>query len=489
LPLAPSPRRTDLLVGGAVVLLALVLRLPGLGTQPVSADEALHLQPLALGDAFTLDLWFNPPLFRLLCQLLAAVDRSVAFVRLLPLAAGAATVALLYGVARLRLGRKAAAFAALLLAVHPWHIRHSQTLRAYGLLLLLLLASLAFTWYERRSRPAAGTPWPCVGAHGLVAVLALLTHYLAFPLLLVEAALLLAARRWRAALAPSLAVPVVALLLAPSLLSGATRKLAVGSDALVSPIPMLFRLLPALTTPGGLSLLAFVLLAVVGASASRFRDAAVPCLAALLLPVLLACFLPVESRYALPALPPLLLLVAAGFQRLSEDLRPRLRMVAPAAAALALAGTAWLIPVAWNAGTDPGRAGELHPDLAHTKEDLRPLAEGLRAAAAATDEALLVVGRGPLVHRLAVLLADGRYPDGATLVEGGTEVRWQAPPYRLRYLPSPADGSSCPVIPSAAVDLLVEAPYPCAFPSHCRLEASAGRFQHYRCGGATEVDK
>jgi len=122
-----------------VTLLAAAVRLCGLGVQSLWLDEAFsHLfatLPLDMvWQAMIVDA-VHPPLYYLLMRLVVALVGGSEFALRFPSAlAGVLTVALLYRAGRAWSGGRAAGWAALLLALNPFHIWYSQEARMYALL-------------------------------------------------------------------------------------------------------------------------------------------------------------------------------------------------------------------------------------------------------------------------------------------------------------------------------------------------------------------
>jgi 4-amino-4-deoxy-L-arabinose transferase-like glycosyltransferase len=192
--------RTWWMALAALTLLAAALRLGGLGSQPLWEDEAqtywIATQPLA-GLVHSLSRDCSPPLYYLLVHLWARVGSSgEAWLRLPSAIFGIVTVPCLALVAR-RLGGNhwVGLGSALVLAISPLHIWHSQEARMYTLLALLSLASVWSLWEWRR-----GGNWV---PYAIITVLALYTHHFALYLLAAEVIWLFAAgppRRWPRAL-------------------------------------------------------------------------------------------------------------------------------------------------------------------------------------------------------------------------------------------------------------------------------------------------
>lgn len=140
----------------------------------------------------------HPPLYYLLLRAWLTCAGGSEFALRLPSAiAGVLTVALLVRAGRKWLGGRAARWAALLLALNPFHVWHSREARMYALLGLLALATLMAFARALRSRAAAA--WAALVASSAAAFL---SHYFALYLPLIEFAFLLVTfRRHRRALA------------------------------------------------------------------------------------------------------------------------------------------------------------------------------------------------------------------------------------------------------------------------------------------------
>jgi mannosyltransferase len=187
---------------GALTLLGLVLRLPGI-EQSFSFDEAYgvgNLLDRSLGDMLAIlpQSESSPPLHYVAAWGWGNVfGLSEAGVRSLSVLAGVATVPVAYLAGRELAGPRAGLIAAALVAVSPFLVFYSLEARAYAL--LTLLGALSFWLFARalrRQRGATLAPWAVVSA------LALATHYFAGFLILAEAVwLVLAARGSRPVLA------------------------------------------------------------------------------------------------------------------------------------------------------------------------------------------------------------------------------------------------------------------------------------------------
>ncbi len=505
----------------ALLLLALGLRLVGLNEHPVDADEAMHLHPRPAQEALTFDLMFNPPLFRVLTAAVAEVERTIPAARLLPAAAGTLSVLLLYLLGARLLGPQPGLLAAFLLAVHPWHIRHSQTIRCFALLTFLVvlfeLLGSSRTRLARGSsdlegsRDASGDvdaplPEPRRGfptrdvAEVVVLTLALLTHYLAFPFAAAHAVRTFLTGSRRRAVSAAVATAVVSLGLLPFLIGGTERKLG-GGAPYEAGLAFLWSLARASLTPGGLSMAAALLLLVLGArdrSARPLLFAPAVWIGATLSAGLA---IPIEVRYCLPALPFLLLLAANGAWRWwngtapwsvtagsasGGTLRPRwARLAGATATVLLVLGVMRPLPAYLAAPRDPGAALALHPDLSHVEVDLRPFLPVLSRSIDAASPIFVAV-LGPFHYRLAAEMSGGRYPDEAVLSENeegstltaGNLLLVSADPDSVQLRPSDdARGER-----HGECLLLREPVFPCAPAPGCvPLRVEEG-MELYRCG-------
>lgn len=229
---AASPR--ERLAFAAVLAVALALRLFEAWRTPLWFDEIFTLRaarlplPAMLG---MLGTDIHPPLPTLLLAGWRALGGEAApWLKLLPIATGVATVAVLYGFAADLFGRRAGLLAAALLAVHRTHVYVSQELRSYALLTLALTLAAwgAWRWAARRPRGAA----LYVGG----AALALHTHYLGGLVLAFLGAwgpwaVRGAPRRWRDWLGLQIAVAVLFAPLVPLF----ARQLGLSGDHWIPP--------------------------------------------------------------------------------------------------------------------------------------------------------------------------------------------------------------------------------------------------------------
>ncbi len=305
-PRSPAPQ---LLFATLITLLAAALRFTSLGHDSLWFDEELTRQTATAGFAAALAVRDHVPLLYWLTTVaLRLLPEHEVTLRLVSALAGVLAVPLLVALGRAVRLPGTGLWAALLLAVSPFHIRYSQEARHYALLLLFgLLATVLLLRALERDRRRY---WL---AYGIAAALALLTHYSAWLLLLAQGALIAGRLLGRprggrrgalARLAPAAAVVGLALLLlAPGAAEAirANTAAAAGTTAAASLGVWLralwlefgfFRPGPAL----GLGLLAAVGALVL----ARQRPAAAALLAvSAVVPVLLIQALGI-SRFALP---------------------------------------------------------------------------------------------------------------------------------------------------------------------------------------------
>lgn len=172
---------------GLAICLAFALRLFRLSHQELRGDEAFDalfsVQPVSeiVGQLQTTQPY--PPLFHVgLHYWLALAGQSEITQRLPALVSGVLLVPLVYQLASLTLGQATALIAALLAAVNPFYIWHAQDGRMYTVLAMLSAASVWLGLHLLKNR---ATIWTGL-AYWAVTVLALLTHYFAWWLLLAE---------------------------------------------------------------------------------------------------------------------------------------------------------------------------------------------------------------------------------------------------------------------------------------------------------------
>jgi mannosyltransferase len=182
LRLSRAPLVSLALVG--ILLLSLAARLYGIATESIWLDEATSLM-LARMSVPALVQWtasdIHPPLYYILLHYWILLGQSEAALRGLSALAGVLNVWVIYGLGRTLFDRRTGLYAALLLALAPYHIWYAQEARMYAWVTTfastsLLLALLAW----RRGC------WWVWGAYVLVTTAALYTHYYAVFGILIE---------------------------------------------------------------------------------------------------------------------------------------------------------------------------------------------------------------------------------------------------------------------------------------------------------------
>lgn len=127
-----------------ILIVGLGLRLINLG-QSFWLDEASQAL-MSSGSVYS--IWFeragdfHPPLFYILAHYWLIFGHSESWLRLLPVSFGIATIYVIYLLAEPRIK----VYAALLLAVNPFHVYYSQEFRSYSLLCLLASLSMLFAY-------------------------------------------------------------------------------------------------------------------------------------------------------------------------------------------------------------------------------------------------------------------------------------------------------------------------------------------------------
>ncbi|HEX6790978.1 MAG TPA: glycosyltransferase family 39 protein [Candidatus Krumholzibacteria bacterium] len=128
----------------AITLLAAIVRLVRIGAQSLWVDEMLTLEVATPKPGISLLQLLlhniHGPLHTFVVALMRLVSENDGWLRLPSAVAGTFSVPLLYAWVRPRFGARAAAWAALLLAVNPLHIHYSQELRNYAFTVFFVLA-------------------------------------------------------------------------------------------------------------------------------------------------------------------------------------------------------------------------------------------------------------------------------------------------------------------------------------------------------------
>jgi uncharacterized membrane protein len=125
-----------------VLFLGTVLRLIGIN-QSFWLDEAAQamMSSSSVASIWRLEGDFHPPLFHTLLHYWMKLSTTEAYMRLMPLIFGVATIYLLYLFGKRFFNEKIALMASFFLAISPYHVIYSQELRSYSLLVLFSLLS------------------------------------------------------------------------------------------------------------------------------------------------------------------------------------------------------------------------------------------------------------------------------------------------------------------------------------------------------------
>jgi 4-amino-4-deoxy-L-arabinose transferase-like glycosyltransferase len=335
--LARTRSRAFWIVAGLVVLGA-GLRFATLGVQSYHHDEVVTAsRVLRVGFGHAMDaVGFSesaPPLYYALAWIWTQVTGTGPWgLRSLSAVAGVATIPVAYLIGRELRGRRTGLLAAALVAVNPMLIWYSQEARSYAL--LTFFCALSLLYCVRAVRVDKERDRRNLVLWGVFSALALATHYFAVFPLAVEVLLLLR-RRGRATFAGLWIIALTAVLLAPLVVhqmsyghaewigrftlghrvweTAATFFIGETGDIIGGPERPALAYVPLL-----LALAAFALLVLRGSRGEK-RAAAVPLAVGALtigMPLLLAIASVskdfVIARNLLPALVPLLLVVAIG---------------------------------------------------------------------------------------------------------------------------------------------------------------------------------
>jgi mannosyltransferase len=207
--------RTDVYLLAFLLTAGAAARFTALGGQSFWVDETITARLVAVPlDDMLAKLPRSesaPPLYYVLAWGWAKVfGVGEAALRSFSALAGAATVPVVFAAGRQLVSRRAGLFAAALATVSPLLVWYSQEARAYAL--FVLLGGLSLLFFARALDDGSRRSlvwWACASG------LALLTHYFALFLVLVEAALLVRRHRSRAVYVAIGAVAAVGLALLP----------------------------------------------------------------------------------------------------------------------------------------------------------------------------------------------------------------------------------------------------------------------------------
>lgn len=171
-PTASSDRRRIALQIGALLALALVLRLFHLDHQNFWIDEVVSLRDALPSPGMIIGKWMNgqeyEPLFFLLLHPVAHLTESEFWARLPSVAVSVAEVGIVYQVGRTLRGRRTGLLAALLLAISPLHVWYAQEVRWYAW--LNLIVSVSFLAFIRAWTAGGLRRWLLYGGAALVSI-------------------------------------------------------------------------------------------------------------------------------------------------------------------------------------------------------------------------------------------------------------------------------------------------------------------------------
>jgi len=168
-----------------MILLATAMRLFHLGKQSLWLDEALSFAiavvPLKISLENILTTGVNVPLYFLLLRLVALIGQNETILRFPSVVFAVLSIAMMYQIGRLYLGRPVGLLGAFFLALNPFHLWYSQEARMYATAVFFVLGTTYF--FLRAIRENTGRTWA-----GLVifSALAYGTHYFALQIALVQ---------------------------------------------------------------------------------------------------------------------------------------------------------------------------------------------------------------------------------------------------------------------------------------------------------------
>ncbi len=179
----------------AILLVAYALRVARLDFQPLWWDEGYSLFFATRDLATMLDrtaLDIHPPLYYAILQLwMLFAGKSDIAVRFFSVAIGAASVPLLYALARRLLGPTIALIATFLLAISPMQVYYSQEVRMYGLVTFFGIASV-YLFVKLLAAPDGKSKTPLFTVvYILVTTAALYTQYFAAFILALQVLIVL----------------------------------------------------------------------------------------------------------------------------------------------------------------------------------------------------------------------------------------------------------------------------------------------------------
>lgn len=173
----------------AILAVAAFLRLPSLAYESLWVDEFITLliskAPLLSLPLEAAQRDSQPPLFYLLVRGINALGTNEVTLRLTSVLAGLATIPAIGWIAKQLSGCRAALIAMGILAISPFHVWYSLEARGYALVLFLLTLSVGFLLRAGGRSKSSRMAWFWFVA---TTALALYTHLMALPFLLVQVA-------------------------------------------------------------------------------------------------------------------------------------------------------------------------------------------------------------------------------------------------------------------------------------------------------------
>jgi len=169
-----------------IIVIGGCLRLYRLGVESIWLDEYYSVRSATRPDVSSLlaTLGANdthPPLYFLLLHFWLQLGNSEFHLRLPSALFGTLSIAALYFTATEMFDRRVGLLSALLLALSPMHLWHSQDARMYTLLVFAALSSSCLLWTAWQKNKAVA--W---AAYVVAVTVSLYTHYLAVPLLAIQ---------------------------------------------------------------------------------------------------------------------------------------------------------------------------------------------------------------------------------------------------------------------------------------------------------------
>jgi mannosyltransferase len=335
----------------ATLLLALVLRLLGLEARPAFDEAASWAFASLPWRTFLQVMWRfegNGIAYYLTLRGWLQFGESLYFLRLLSVLLGVGTVGVIYLLGARLFGTRVGLFAAVLLALHAFHIRFSQEARGYALTTLLLVLS-AWLFLEMQRRRST---W-LVASYVVVSALAVYGHLLSVLVLAAQWLWLLAGPGWPAVRRGIAVAVALAAAAAPALWYAVAQN--EGQIDWIKPLDR-YRFMNEMASLAGGGkgvLLAFALLGGVAVAQALWwkretahrQGVAFLCFWAVFPIAVLVALAPIRSmfvdRYLLMCVPALILLAAVAIDGLLDSAAVGLRWLGGAAGLCLIGLTGW----------------------------------------------------------------------------------------------------------------------------------------------------